>query len=142
MLLNRQHQNLLPTMHEWVAVTAIGAMGGMGAALFHGGDKNKGWWEGYIWPLILNGIAGAFGSFILWATYTSSLDFNSTKFTPGEIGASLILGLGGVSTVRGYLHETREANKWEKAAKGNAAAAAELEAADKAGIDASDPTLP
>jgi len=144
--------------HEWVIVTLIGGLGGMAATLFSqqasstrkeqprpynsNGAKERSARAGrffrWLGNLLLNISGGAMASFILWATYTSSFTFDSTKISPSEVAAALTVGLGGVSTVRRLIHETAQAKEWESAAQVSMDAAANLEDAQ-----ASDPdTLP
>lgn len=124
--------------HEWVIVTLAGALGGLTATMFSqrpltdGGvanPKHPAWsrcWQ-RIWVSFLNMFGGAIASFILWATYTSSVNFDSTNYSPSEVAAALTVGLGGVGAVRGFMHEAGRADKWETAAKASTVAAADLE---------------
>ncbi len=136
-------------MLEWVAVSAAGGLGGIFAVLFaervrgeehetpetpaHFAEKRH-WlrkaWDAatrslsFCYTLGLNAGGGATASVLLWATYTSSLNFDSTKFTPSEIAAAITVGLGGVGAVRGLMHESTRATELERAAASSASAAA------------------
>jgi len=58
--------------------------------------------------LVLNAVAAAVGSYLLWATYTGEANFQSSSFSPAEVAASIIVGLSGTGALQGYLHERSE----------------------------------
>lgn len=153
-------------MLEWIAVTGAGAFGGFVAtlladrlsadpqrvrfwpSLIEAWEENKKcrWMLAYLLPtcthgitaLILNMLGGAVGSFLLWATYTSSLTFSSKTFSPAELAAAIIVGLGGISAARGFMHETRRADEWKQTAQATATAfVAQETATDDQQIDGS-----
>lgn len=124
-------------MREWIAVAIAGGIGGIGATFFaehydaatsepphDWSDEN--WARARHWTarlarngadLALNIFGGALASFILWATYTSSLTFDSTRFSSPEVAASITVGLGGVGAVRGLMTVAQRAGRWERLAK-------------------------
>ncbi len=118
-------------MHEWMAMALFGAVGGLAATafadrrpsafslpVFNKDHRFRRWlFEGLVNGL-LNMCGGAMASFLLWATYTSSMDFNSVHFTPSEVAAALTVGLGGVGVVRGLIHEKEETKEWKETSQG------------------------
>lgn len=131
-------------MREWIVVTVAGGIGGIVATILaeriEGEEETtnnsgpskppEGFWRKSIWligliapffswlyHLALNAVGGAIASFILWATYTSSLDFDSVKFTPAEVAAALTVGLTGVGTVRGFMRQSESKEMWKQEAK-------------------------
>ncbi|HEY8287246.1 MAG TPA: hypothetical protein VIJ28_22895 [Chloroflexota bacterium] len=128
-------------MREWVVIALAGAFGGIVAILI--GEilrflrtadttgevipKKRGKipWMRWVLILFLNALGAAVASYLLWATYTSSLTFESRVFTPAEVAASIIVGLGGTGALQGYMHEREEARTWKQTA-GNSASAFEM----------------
>lgn len=122
-------------MREWLVVSLAGGLGGAVATLVGQGGVKSGteatsWVRKCFSPLLLqigtlivNLIAGSVASFVLWATYTSSLDFDSTKFSPAEVAAAVTVGLGGVGIVRGLVRQSEKSEGWKQIASKSATAA-------------------
>jgi len=130
-------------VREWIVIIAAGGLGGIGGTCFaeqaapisQEPDDDVLGLKGHIpewvrnllrwfWSLILNIFGGALASFILWATYTSSLSFSSHSFTPSEIAAAITVGFGGVSAVRGFMNVSQRSDSWKRTAEASADAAA------------------
>jgi hypothetical protein len=125
-------------MREWVVIASAGAFGGIVAVLVgemlsllravdinRAGSPSRGWLTpGVRWMLILllNALGAAVASYLLWATYTSSITFESRSFTPAEVAASIIVGLSGTGALQGYMHERGTVSKWKIAAEDSASA--------------------
>jgi hypothetical protein len=124
-------------LHEWMAIVLVGCLGGLIATTFPKGtdvafdpivsdvvgtDKRMNLFA----HAVLNVIAGGMASFILWSGYTSSVNFESVKLSPVELGAALSTGLGGVSIVRNLIAKAQASTTWTNAAKDSADAVEEL----------------
>ena len=72
------------------------------------------------------GLRGALASFLLWITYTGQVTFQSTAISPSEVGAAIVVGLGGVVAVERWFHIERQARDLDAAANESASTAATL----------------
>ena len=100
-------------MREWLAVLLSGGLAGLGTsviALWIRYERNQlvnnprlGSVRYWVLSMLVNAFSGALASLYLWSQFTGST-WDSTKFSTGEFGAVLAVGVGGTTALQRYLY--------------------------------------